>query len=187
MLFADLLPERDYRGTASAERKELLECIVAGFRKAFPAVSYELRLEFRLINAQAVAFGDERCVIVYGGLGFHPRLSSDGLTFVLLHETGHHLAKGRRLPYYRSLACECESDRWAIAEGRDQLFAKTGSCFQARRALEELNAVLSVGQDLPSPEVKMNSGICWNRCWPLRQRSILDRAATPEEVVKCDC
>jgi hypothetical protein len=67
------------------------------------------------------------------------------------------------------------------------LIAETRSCFQARRALEELNAVLGIGHSWQSPEVKESSGVCWNRCWPLRQRSILERAAAPEEVVKCDC
>jgi hypothetical protein len=100
MLFGHFLPEVHPK----SERLALLDMILFDFRTAFPELHFELRLDRRVINAQAILLDGKRCVLIYGGLGLHPKLAENSLTFVFLHETGHHLAAGPRLPFNLSLA-----------------------------------------------------------------------------------
>src|ERR1700694_1862932 len=134
MLFGDFLPEVHPK----PERLALLDTILLDFRTAFPELHFELRLDRRVINAQAILLDGKRCVLIYGGLGLHPRLAENSLTFVFLHEAGHHLAVGPRLPFNLSLACDCVSDHWAAGEGAERLHRKSGRRFQIRTTINEL-------------------------------------------------
>ena len=149
MLLNNLFSKEDALRENVLDRRALLNAIVADFRKTFPDLRFELRSEFRIINAQAITLGDERYVIVYGGLAYHPKLGSDSLTFVLLHETGHHLASGRRLPLYKSLACECASDYWAVSQGADMLKCNSGRDLNIGFAVEELSQILEIEREQP--------------------------------------
>jgi hypothetical protein len=130
MLFSDFLPANEL---LDPRRPELLDAILADFRKAFPHLRFELRLDRRVINAQAIILEGKRCVLIYGGLGLNPKLGENSLTLVFLHEVGHHLAEGARLPFDSSLACDCVSDCWAAREGANILYQKSGRQFQIGR------------------------------------------------------
>jgi hypothetical protein len=173
MLLGGLLSEEDPLRGNVPERRALVNAIVADFRKAFQDLRFDLRPEFRIVNAQAITLGDERCVIIYGGLAYHPKLRSDSLSFVLLHETGHHLASGRRLPFYKSMACECASDYWAATQGADMLKRSSGRDVNLGLAVEELGQILEIERQQPVGCVES----CWNQNWSLRRRAIIQRTA----------
>jgi DNA-binding transcriptional LysR family regulator len=172
MLFGDFFPEVH----PEPERLVLLDTMLLDFRTAFPDLRFELRLDRRVVNAQAILLDGKRCVLIYGGLGLHPKLAENSLAFVFLHEAGHHLAAGPRLPFNPSLACDCVADRWATGEGADILHRKSGRQLQIGKALRELEYVMSAGHEpeLHRPE-KRASG-CWNHKWSQRK----DALETPE-------
>jgi hypothetical protein len=146
MLFCDRLSEQEMLEGKAANRESMLEMLLNDFGKAFPDLTFELQLDFAIINAQAMRLQGKPTVIIYGGLGLHPRLGAQSLTFIILHEVGHHLAEGCRSARDRSLACECASDYWAVTVGTDTLFQKSGRRLRMRAALEELNQVMNPRQ-----------------------------------------
>ena len=64
-----------------------------------------------LVNATARQDGDDWIITIYGGLARRPELTLDGLTMVLCHELGHHIAG---FPM---------SSFWAANEGNSDYFA----------------------------------------------------------------
>jgi len=146
MLFCDHLSEQEVLEAKAANRERILEMLLNDFRMAFPDLTFELQLDFTIINAQAMKLKDKPTVTIYGGLALHPRLGAESLTFILLHEVGHHLAEGCRSGRDPTLACECASDYWAVTVGRDRLLQKSGRDIRMRVALEELNQVMSPRQ-----------------------------------------
>jgi hypothetical protein len=180
MLFCDRLSEQEVLEAKAANRESMLEMLLDDFRKAFPDLTFELQLEFTIINAQAMRLHDKPTVTIYGGLALHPGLGVESLTFIILHEVGHHLADGRRSARDRSLACECASDYWAVTTGMEMLLQKSGRHLQMRVALEELNEVMSPRQ--PSKGMyskKTSTAGCWARGWSARSRALLERAQSP--------
>jgi hypothetical protein len=180
MLFCDRLSEQEVLEAKAANRESMLKMLLDDFGKAFPDLTFELQLDFRIINAQAMRLQDKPTVIIYGGLGLHPRLGAQSLTFIILHEVGHHLAEGCRSARDRSLACECASDYWAVTVGTDTLFQKSGRRLRMRAALEELNQVMSPRQPSKGMYTKRTSTTgCWARGWSARSRALLERAQSP--------
>jgi hypothetical protein len=181
MLFSDRLPKEEM--LQSADRGALLEALLLDFAKAFPDLTFELRLDFAIVNAQAIPLKDNRIVAVYGGLGLHPKLGAEALTFILLHEAGHHLAKGCRSRLNPSLACECASDHWAITVGKDRLLLKSGRRLRLRAALEELDQIMGSGQrpkDRYIRSIKKRSTYsCWAQGWSSRRRALFKTAQPP--------
>ncbi len=145
MLFDNLLPDKQSLQGINPDRRKLLDVIVADFQKTFAELTFELRLDFRVINAQAIRLGERRCVLIYGGLALHPKLGEDALTFAFLHEVGHHLAEGSRSPYYKPLACECASDVWAITQGAALLQQRSGRRLNVVGAMDQLSQIIGVG------------------------------------------
>jgi hypothetical protein len=133
------------------------------------------------VGLAAPAIGRGRLIVmIYGGLALHPRLGVESLTLILLHEVGHHLAKGCRSRRDPSLACECASDYWAVTVGTDTLLQKSGRRLRMRVALEELNQVMSPGQ--PSKDrytTRTSTSGCWSRAWFLRSRALFERTRPP--------
>jgi hypothetical protein len=184
MLFSERLSERKL--LKGADRLTLLETLIGDFRKAFPDLKFELQLDFAVINAQAIALGDKRIVAIYGGLALHPKLGVEALTFIILHEVGHHLAEGCRSKRDRSLACECASDYWAVTVGKDKLLEKSGRRFRLRTALEELDPIMSPRQPRKDRYTKKASTSgCWAKGWSLRRRALFDRTQPPMEQGFC--
>jgi len=183
MLFSDRLSEQEMLEAKGANRQALLDILLNDFRNAFPDLTFELRLDFSIINAQAIALRDRRVVAIYGGLALHPKLGAEALTFIILHEAGHHLARGCRSRRDRSLACECASDYWAVTVGTDTLLEKSGRRLRLRAALEELDRIMSPRQSPKDRYIKKDrcakrttaSG-CWARGWSLRSRALFERA-----------
>lgn len=167
MLFGDFSREVHPK----PERLVLLDKVLLDFRTAFPDLHFELRLDRRVINAQAILLDGKRCVLIYGGLGLHPNLAENSLTFVFLHETGHHLAAGPRLPFNLSLACDCEADRWAVEEGADILRRKSGRQLHIGKALHELECLMSAGNEPERYRGERASG-CWNHKWSQRKDAL---------------
>jgi hypothetical protein len=180
MLFCDRLSEQEMLEGKAANRESMLEMLLNDFGKAFPDLTFELQLDFAIINAQAMRLQGKPTVIIYGGLGLHPRLGAQSLTFIILHEVGHHLAEGCRSARDRSLACECASDYWAVTVGTDTLFQKSGRRLRMRAALEELNQVMNPRQPSKRMYTKRTSTAgCWARGWSARRRALLERAQSP--------
>jgi hypothetical protein len=182
MLFSDRLSEQEMLEAKGANRQVLLDILLSDFRKAFPDLTFELQLDFSIINAQAFALGDKRVVALYGGLALHPKLGAESLTFIILHEVGHHLADGCRSRRDPSLACECASDYWAVTVGTDTLLQKSGRRLRMRAALEELSQIMSPRQSSKDRYTKKDryatSG-CWARGWSLRRHALFERARPP--------
>ncbi len=187
MLFSDRLSTQEMM--KGADRQALLEALFYDFRKAFPDLTFELRLEFPIVNAQAIALADKRIVAIYGGLGLHPKLGSDALTFIILHEAGHHLADGCRSSFNPSLACECTSDHWAVTTGTTTLLRKSGRRLRLRVALGELDQVIGPRQPLKDRYTRFSGRIstynCWAGGWPSRSRALFKRAQPP--IVQGSC
>jgi len=169
MLFSSYLPAPVSHPDPS--RVDLLRSLVLDFQTAFPDLHFELRLDRRVINAQAILLDDKRCVLIYGGLALHPSLAEASLTFVFLHEAGHHLGTGPRLPFNLSLACDCAADYWATGEGARTLHRSSGRQFEIEEALKELECLMAVRPvpDLQDAEENEN---CWNRNWSQRRKAL---------------
>lgn len=180
MLFCDRLSEQEVTEAKAANREKLLETLLDDFRKAFPDLTFELQLDFTIINAQALKLQDRLIVMIYGGLALHPKLGAESLTFIILHEAGHHLARGCRSRRDPSLACECASDYWAVTVGTDTLLQKSGRRLQIRVALSELNEIMSPRQPSKDRYTKRTSNPgCWAGGWPLRSHALFERARPP--------
>jgi hypothetical protein len=167
-------------------RQTLLDILLSDFGNAFPDLTFELGLDYPIINAQALALRDKRVVKIYGGLALHPKLGAEALTFITLHEAGHHLARGCRSGRDPSLACECASDYWAVTVGANRLLQKSGRRLQVRAALQELDQVMTPGQPSKrryTTNDRSSKGIstsgCWARKWSLRSSALFERARPP--------
>lgn len=80
-------------------------------------MKYEIDLDIPIANAQAL--GDPICrrVRLFGGLIRHRSLTSAALTFVVAHETGHHLGGEPRHPVLHWLSSEERATQWAVDVG----------------------------------------------------------------------
>lgn len=176
MLFSDFLPEEDAWSAVAAGRQDILGPIVDDFKRTFPDLTFELRLDCRIINAQAIALAGTKSVLLYGGLALHPHLSADTLTFCVLHEVGHHLAKGNRLRCDASLACECAADYWASTDGANMLREISGRSFEMEKAMFELSNVIEkqgVEDARIYPEVERPR--CWSQCFSMRMQALINQ------------
>jgi hypothetical protein len=186
MLFGDRLSEQDVLEAKAANRETLLDMLLCNFRQAFPDLTFEFQLDFLGINALAMRLQDRRNVTIYGGLALHPKLAADSLTFILLHEAGHHLAEGCRLVRDPSLACECAADYWALTKGADQLRQRSGRHLDIAAAVAELSGIMTTGQTLKSGYAKRKSAsVCWTRTWISRRRALHDRTPPPANIGCC--
>lgn len=174
MLFQTIL-DVDIGKTAPKARERAVLDLLTCFNRQFPQISYELVTSPMLLNAQALVLRGRRVVKIYGGLAFHPRLDLNVLAFALLHETGHHLADGSRLPWNPFLACECQADQWALRNGA----LSTLTRIDFDKALADLDAVLNEQVD-PGPhrtDVAFRSNHeCWGSDWRKRRKSLLANA-----------
>jgi hypothetical protein len=150
--------------------------LLGRFNRQFPQISYELVVSPMLLNAQALVLQGQRIVKLYGGLAFHSLIDTDALAFALLHETGHHLAGGSRLPWNPFLACECQADIWARAQATS---GKSGCTLNLRKALAVLDAVLKHEASYPQRFTNTRSKAlndCWSTDWQKRSMALLSLA-----------
>jgi hypothetical protein len=158
-------------GYRHSERGDLLRVLFLDFRKTFPKIEFELHVESRTINAQAIIHGEARIVRLYGGLAFHLLAESDLLVFTLLHEVGHHLSSGGRLAFCDSLGCECAADRWALTRGLSSLKERAGRTLDVEKAIASLDALETAVTSLRAiaPEGKDGLPRCWALDWSKRK------------------
>lgn len=170
MLNASILPH-NISLCGSKNRSRMLKGLVSEFRTAFVGIEYEVDMQTRIVNAQAFHIGGSRFVRLYGGLAFHPLVSEDALVFTLLHETGHHRARGRRFAGDPGLACDCLADKWAVHAGDRALRHRTGRSMNLLAALDSLDgtvASINAGAVIPSRRSLRPLG-CWAGFWPARK------------------
>jgi hypothetical protein len=189
MLNAFTLPD-DVALCRSPARAEILKMLVCEFRTAFTGIEYEIDTQTRIVNAQAFAQGGKRFVRVYGGIAFHPLVSEDALVFTLLHETGHHRARGRRFAGDPMIACDCLADKWAVGAGANALRRGSGRAINLANALNSLDAlVASIGdrarQSSTVPITRSRKPqLCWARYWRSR-KSRLNEGNAPVPIGPC--
>jgi hypothetical protein len=159
----------------SVQRLCSLTKLIANFEASFASVRYRILESISIVNAQASFANGKHLVDIFGGLAFHPVIRHDALVFTLLHETGHHLSTGCRLPSTQ-LACECAADRWAITEGR-KVIAANGENFRLEAALRQIEqAIGPAGREIPSKASRPTN--CWSMNWQKRKRALLDGRTT---------
>lgn len=158
----------------SAQRLAHIAKLIAIFETSFSSVRYRVLESISIINAQASVANSEPRVDLFGGLAFHPTVRHDGLVFTLLHETGHHLSTGCKLPFAQ-LACECAADRWATTDGRKALRAN-GAKFRLETALRQIECAAHPEQRkiLSRRTARTN---CWSMNWRKRKQTLLEGRA----------
>jgi hypothetical protein len=155
----------------SCQRLSSLTELIAIFESSFSSVHYRILESISAVNAQASFSNGRHLVDIFGGLAFHPVIRHDGLVFTLLHETGHHLSRGCKLPWAQ-LACECSADKWAITDGRKAL-AANGGRFRLEAALQQIE--LAAAPETPKKNAAPTS--CWSMNWQKRRQALLDGRA----------
>jgi hypothetical protein len=172
VLNAFTLPN-DVALSGSPIRARMLDLFASEFQTAFTGIRYEVDTHTRIVNAQAFGLGDKRIVRLYGGLAFHPLVNEDALIFTLLHETGHHRARGRRFAGNPLIACDCLADKWAVSSGANALRRASGRTMNLANALKSLDALIASLNDgtrshLAAPTTR-KSQLCWTGCWRTRK------------------
>jgi hypothetical protein len=155
----------------SCQRLSSLTKLVAIFQSSFSSVHYRILESISAVNAQASFSNGRHLVDIFGGLAFHPAIRHDGLVFTLLHETGHHLSTGCKLPWAQ-LACECAADKWALTDGRRAL-AANGGHFRLEAALQQIE--LAAAPETPKRTAAARS--CWSMNWQKRRQALLEGRA----------
>jgi hypothetical protein len=155
----------------TAERRAIVEEIIGNCQKKFPTLNYRILDRLTAINAQASIFNDVRFVDLFGGFAYHPEVGHDALVFVLLHETGHHLSQGCRLPWMPKLACDCAADFWAITEGQAEL-QKSNCRFVIELALCQIECAANLNKSNLSTRIRRSR--CSFLDWTKRKRCLMD-------------
>jgi hypothetical protein len=187
MLNAFSLPD-DVSLCASKSRGRVLQTLVSEFQAAFAGIEYQVDRVSRVVNAQAFAKSGFRFVRLYGGLALHPLISEDALAFTLLHETGHHRARGRRFAGDPMLACDCLADKWAVSAGARALRRRTGRTVNLPNALDSMDAMIASIDDsngvAASTRPSRSRQACWAEFWPMR-KSRLCNGSVPAPTGPC--
>jgi hypothetical protein len=159
----------------SESRGRIVEILVSEFRTTFAGIEYEVDKQTRIVNAQAFGLVGSRFIRLYGGFAFHPLVSEDALVFTLLHETGHHRARGRRFAGDPRLACDCLADKWALGVGARALRRCSGRIMNLFNALDSLDAMImsidvGAGHVSAAPTKRsQRPQACWAGFWPTRR------------------
>ena len=126
-------PEADHnlRPLHDARNRRRVGLIVSAFHETYPTIRYDVFWDSRTVNAQAFVWEGRRCVRLYGGLARHRALTSAGLAWVLLHETGHHLGGPPFHDMQPQLSSEERADMWAAERGMTNIFgARRGARYE---------------------------------------------------------
>src|SRR3954469_7031764 len=150
----------------SRQRLSCLTRLIAIFEASFSSVHYRILESISAVNAQASFSNGKHLVDIFGGLAFPPAIRHDGLVFTLLHETGHHLSAGCKLPW-APLACECAADRWATTDGRKAL-RNNGAKFRLDTALRQIECAARPEQETARSRRSSRSN-CWSMNWRKRK------------------
>ena len=154
----------------STRRRAILESVIQTFHETFPTLNFRILDGISAINAQASIINDVRSVDVFAGFAYHPEVDRDALIFVLLHEAGHHLSQGSRLPWMPKLACDCAADFWAITEGRAVL-QRSNCRFVIESALRQIERAANLNS---SKKRNVGRAKCSFLNWTKRKRGLKD-------------
>jgi len=157
----------------TAGRRALVEKILGIFQTSFPNLNFRVLDRVTAVNAQASILNDARSVDLFGGLAYHPEIGRDALVFILLHETGHHLSRGCRLPWMQQLACDCAADCWAVTEGRAEL-QKSNFGFAIEPALRQIESAANLKSRVST---RAGRSKCSFLNWTKRKRRLLEATA----------
>lgn len=143
----------------------------------FGQIVFVFRPTIPIINAQALFLNGKRSVILFGGLAYNPSTNTDLLTFILLHEIGHHLGGGNRLPWNPFLACECSADRFAVGDGMALVKAVSGAEYSLNTAIQKLQGLITASNDFATGSNFNNSNGtdcqgCWATDWRKRKQAL---------------
>jgi hypothetical protein len=159
---------------ASTGRLDMVRTIISSFQIAFSEIEFRSAFGTNAINTQAVVLNQRRFVFIYGGLAFHPHIGASALSFALLHEVGHHLAVGCRLPWDPRLACECVADAWALSVGMETLSKATDFRIDFQQTVKDFDRVAHE----PARPPQRDEPTCWSMAWSERRKTILAKRAT---------
>jgi hypothetical protein len=153
-----------------AGRRALLEKIFGIFQANFPELNFRVLDRVTAVNAQASILNNVRSVDLFGGFAYHPEIGHDALVFMLLHETGHHLSRGCRLPWMQKLACDCAADCWAVTEGKAKL-RKSNYGFAIEPALRQIETAANLKSRALT---KVGRSKCSFLDWTKRKRRLIE-------------
>jgi len=179
MLFTEPVSVHRLLEKDNPERTVLLDRLFAALRHAFPDIEFQLLPRLDLYNAEAIRSGERRRVKLYGGLAYHRAVGRDALTFAALHEIGHHLAPGPRLPWNPWLACECAADAWAQSVGALTLAGASKWTFRMQSALEELGEAMRDEAGRSEQPDRLTQ--CWAISWERRSAGLARALDAPGE------
>jgi hypothetical protein len=157
----------------SAGRRALVKKIIGIFQTNFPDLNFRILERVTAVNAQASILNNVRSVDLFGGFAYHPEIGHDALVFILLHETGHHLSPGCRLPWMQMLACDCAADFWAVTEGKAKL-QKSNCRFAIEPALRQIETAANLKS---SAAKRVGRSRCSFLNWTRRKRRLIDAEA----------
>jgi hypothetical protein len=161
------------RQDRTAERRALVDKILGIFQTSFPDLNFRILDKVTAVNAQASILNGVRSVNLFGGFAYHPEIGHDALVFMLLHETGHHLSRGCRLPWMQKLACDCAADCWAVTEGRAKL-QKSNFGFAIEPALRQIESAANLKSRALT---RVRRSQCSFLNWTRRKRRLIDAEA----------
>ena len=154
----------------TAQRRADVKELIGVFKSAFPTLDFRILEKVTAVNAQASILNGVRSVDLFGGFSYHPRIFHDAMVFVLLHEAGHHLSRGCRLPWMSKLACDCSADNWALTEGQVQI-NKQDCRFDLEKALDQIEmATKPISQSFSTKGSSRCAFLNWNE----RKRRLLE-------------
>jgi hypothetical protein len=154
----------------TAGRRALLKQIFGVFKTSFPDLNFRILDRVTAVNAQASILNGVRSVNLFGGFAYHPEIGHDALVFMLLHETGHHLSRGCRLPWMQKLACDCAADCWAVTEGKARL-EKSSCGFAIEPALRQIESAANLKSRVLT---KVGRSKCSFLNWTKRKRRLIE-------------
>jgi hypothetical protein len=161
-----------------------------------------LRIMSRFAQTFVGILGQDRHVTVCGGLVRHPAITVYGVSLMLAHETGHHLAGPPFDPDLRFLSWQGQADYWAAKEGMPRVFGNGARRLTLRGAREiaALHAEFLDAEsqpDLPVPDRSeiFRAGafgesppVCLHRAFDrlLERRKFYAKLKADQKVVRID-
>jgi hypothetical protein len=149
---------------------------LSDLRQRYPDIIFECDHLSPTVNAQAINRFGLKVVRLYGGLAYHRAFAWNGLTLALLHEVGHHLGAGGRLPGNSRLACECVADRWVLTHGLRSFRSTFRRGLDIRKGVASFDT-LTIKSNLP--EAADPPSPCWSCNWNKRKNILLGSSRPP--------
>jgi len=142
----------------SATTHEAAQRLEDYFKKFYPDVTYQIDWDNDTANAYAWKNGDQRFVMILGGLIRHKAIQMEGISLVLAHELGHHYGGEPTYPG-SGLSCEGQADYWGAKTGMRTVWREQYRA-QMMPAIQQVYAFLSRGV---RKDIAAASGWPWSK------------------------